>query len=144
GCGGRYRSRGRETVMPASLHHSAHRTVRIGTRGSRLAGWQAEFVASALRRLHPELEVVLVEIKTQGDRDRNSPLAAIGGTGVFTKEIQRAVVEREVDLAVHSLKDLPTQGSEDLILAAIPPREEASDALIAPVHRTLVALPARA
>jgi hydroxymethylbilane synthase len=84
---------------------------------------------------------VLVEIKTQGDRDRNSPLAAIGGTGLFTKEIQRALLDGRVDVAVHSLKDLPTDGPESLILGAIPLREDVADALIAPVHQTLEALP---
>jgi hydroxymethylbilane synthase len=120
---------------------SRPRVVRIGTRGSRLARWQASWVAEALRRAHPALEVELVEIKTQGDRDRNSPLAAIGGTGVFTKEIQRALAAADVEVAVHSLKDLPTQGPEGLILGAVPPREDVADALIAPVHRTLDALP---
>jgi hydroxymethylbilane synthase len=115
--------------------------VRVGTRGSQLALWQARWVAEALRRAHPGLEVELVEIKTQGDRDRNSPLAAIGGMGLFTKEIQRALVEGTVAVAVHSLKDLPTEGPPGLVLGAVPPREEAADALIAPVHRTLDALP---
>ena len=67
--------------------------LRIGTRGSRLARWQAEWVADRLRYFHPGLDVTLVEIKTHGDRDQNSPLAAIGGPGLFTKEIQRAVLE---------------------------------------------------
>jgi hydroxymethylbilane synthase len=115
--------------------------VRIGTRGSPLARWQAEWVASRLRALHPGLAVELVEIKTQGDRDRNSPLAAIGGQGLFTKEIQRAVLDAAVEIAVHSLKDLPTSGPEGLVLGAVPPREDMADALIAPVHRTLDALP---
>ena len=86
--------------------------------------------------------VELVEIKTQGDRDRNTPLAAIGGQGLFTKEIQRALLDGAVEIAVHSLKDLPTQGPEALVLGAVPPREELADALIAPVHRTLDDLPA--
>lgn len=119
-------------------------TVRIGTRGSRLARWQAEWVAERLGTLHPGLHVVLVEIKTQGDRDRNSPLAAIGGTGLFTKEIQRALVDSTVEIAVHSLKDLPTQGPTALTLGAVPVREQVADALIAPVHRSLDALPAGA
>ena len=89
-------------------------TIRIGTRGSRLARWQADWVAERLRQLHPGLRVDLVEIKTHGDRDRNSPLAAIGGVGLFTKEIQRAVRDGSVDVAVHSLKDLPTQGPDEL------------------------------
>ena len=115
--------------------------IRIGTRGSRLARWQANWVAEQLRGLHTGLTVELVEIKTLGDRDRNSPLAEIGGMGVFTKEIQRAVLERSVDLAVHSLKDLPTQQSDILILAAVPPREDLADVLIAPACKTLEALP---
>ena len=82
-----------------------------------------------------------VEIKTHGDRDRNTPLAAIGGVGLFTKEIQRAVLDGSVDIAVHSLKDLPTQGPAELVLAAVPPREDVADALISPTHRTLDALP---
>jgi hydroxymethylbilane synthase len=115
--------------------------IRIGTRGSQLARWQAEWVADRLRAAHPGLAVELVEIKTQGDRDRNSPLAAIGGAGLFTKEIQRALVEGMVEVAVHSLKDLPTKGPEGLTLGAVPTREEVADALITPNHRTLDALP---
>ena len=118
--------------------------LRIGTRGSPLARWQSEWVAGRLRALHPGLDVVLVEIKTQGDRDRNSPLAAIGGAGLFTKEIQRALLGSAVEVAVHSLKDLPTQGPPELVHGAVPPREDAADALIAPAHRTLDALPAGA
>lgn len=120
------------------------RQIRIGTRGSRLARWQSEWVASALRERSPGLEVELVEIKTHGDRDRNSPLAAIGGTGLFTKEIQRALVDGAVDVAVHSLKDLPTQGPDGLVLGAVPSREDVADALIAPAHRRLESLPAGA
>ncbi|OJW23458.1 MAG: hydroxymethylbilane synthase [Planctomycetales bacterium 71-10] len=120
------------------------RQIRIGTRGSRLARWQSEWVASALRERSPGLEVELVEIKTHGDRDRNSPLAAIGGTGLFTKEIQRALLDGAVDVAVHSLKDLPTQGPDGLILGATPPREDVADALIAPEYRRLESLPAGA
>ena len=111
---------------------TARTTIRIGTRGSHLARWQAEWVADRLRELHPGLDVELIEIKTQGDRDRNSPLAAIGGVGLFTKEIQRAVRDGSVDVAVHSLKDLPTQGPAELVLAAVPVREDVADALIAP------------
>ncbi|MGE3820010.1 MAG: hydroxymethylbilane synthase [Isosphaeraceae bacterium] len=126
-------SSGFRSVQPESL--------RIGTRGSPLARWQAEWVAGQLRSLHPGLHVALVEIKTRGDRDRNTPLAQIGGLGLFTKEIQRALLDGTVDLAVHSLKDLPTQGPEGLILAAVPPREELADALISPRFQTLDALP---
>jgi hydroxymethylbilane synthase len=117
-------------------------TLRIGTRGSRLARWQAEWVADRLRSYHPGLNVELIEIRTRGDLDRNSPLAAISETGLFTKEIQRAVLDRSVDVAVHSLKDLPTQSPDELVLAAVPGREDVADALIAPVYQTLQALPA--
>jgi hydroxymethylbilane synthase len=123
---------------------ASHRTdgmIRIGTRSSRLARWQADWVADYLRRLNPELRVDLVEIKTHGDRDRNSPLTAIGGVGLFTKEIQRAVRDGSVDVAVHSLKDLPTEGLDELLLAAVPTREDVADALIAPKYRTIEGLP---
>ena len=119
-------------------------TIRVGTRGSRLAHWQANWVAEQLRGMHPGLAVELVEIKTQGDRDSNSPLASIGGVGLFTKEIQRALLEKSVDLAVHSLKDLPTQHTNGLLLASVPAREDLADALIAPSYRTLEALPTAA
>jgi hydroxymethylbilane synthase len=128
-------------MTPESTTTRTEGVLRIGTRGSRLARWQSEWVAAELRRHHPGLDVVLVEIKTQGDRDRNSPLAAIGGAGLFTKEIQRALLDGRVDLAVHSLKDLPTLPAGNLTLAAVPPRESAADALIAPKHRSLDALP---
>lgn len=124
-----------------SVARSAKALIRIGTRGSQLARWQANWVAEQLRKLHPGLAVELIEIKTQGDRDRNSPLAKIGGVGVFTKEIQRAVLEKSIDLAVHSLKDLPTQHTDGLLLAAVPTREDPADALIAPRFQTLEALP---
>lgn len=116
-------------------------SLRIGTRGSPLAKWQANWVAERLRQVHTGLEIELVEIKTHGDRDRNTPLAQIGGLGLFTKEIQRALLDGTVDVAVHSLKDLPTRGPGDLTLGAIPPREALADLLIAPIFKTLDALP---
>ncbi len=119
-------------------------TLRIGTRGSPLARWQAEWVAQAVRAVHPDLAIELVEIKTQGDRDRTSPISAIGGMGLFTKEIQRALLDGRVDVAVHSLKDLPTRGPEGLVLGAVPERESVADALIAPKAGTLDRLPQNA
>ena len=116
-------------------------SIRIGTRGSQLARWQSEWVADRLRAAHPGLRIELVEIKTQGDRDRVSPLSAIGGLGLFTKEIQKALLDDRVEVAVHSLKDLPTRGPEGLVLGAVPPREDPADALIAPLYKTLEALP---
>src|SRR4051794_88102 len=119
-------------------------TIRVGTRGSPLARWQAEWVAGELRRHHPDRDVALVEIRTRGARDQDSPLTADGGVGVFTKEIQRELLEGSVDVAVHSLKDLPTRSPAGLALAAVPRGEEPGDALVPPAHRTLDALPAGA
>src|SRR5437899_12164133 len=112
--------------------------LRIGTRGSRLALWQANFVAERLRA-HDAVE--LVEIQTAGDQVRDVPLSQIGGDGVFTKEIQRALLERRVDAAVHSLKDLPTLPVPGLSLAAVPPRGPAGDALVSRRHQAFAALP---
>ena len=119
-------------------------SIRIGTRGSHLARWQSGWVADRLRDHHPGLAVELVEIRTEGDRDRNSPLAAIGGTGLFTKEIQRALADGRVEVAVHSLKDLPTAHAPGLTLGAVPVREDVADALIAPEGLTLAGLKAGA
>jgi hydroxymethylbilane synthase len=118
--------------------------LRIGTRGSRLALWQATYVADRLRLLAAPCPVTLVEIQTAGDQVRDVPLAQIGGEGVFTKEIQNALRAGRVDVAVHSLKDLPTAPSEGLLLAAVPPRGPTSDALVSHRHRSFDALPAGA
>ncbi len=112
-------------------------TLRIGTRGSALAMWQAEWVRDALTRAHPDLEVALEVIRTTGDRVQKAPLPAIGSTGLFTKEIEAALLEDRVDVAVHSLKDLPTQLADGLALAAVPVREDPADALVAEPGRTL-------
>lgn len=105
--------------------------LRIGTRGSPLALWQARFIADQLRQHAAPREVVLVEIETTGDKVRDRPLGEIGGEGLFTKEIQRALLDGRVDLAVHSLKDLPTVPVEGLVLGATPPRGPVGDALVA-------------
>jgi hydroxymethylbilane synthase len=118
--------------------------LRIATRGSRLARVQAESVAELLRQQFPELEIALVEIKTRGDREREAKLSSLGGVGFFTKEIQHALLDGRAEIAVHSLKDLPTQGPQSLCLAAVPPRESVADVLFAPRARTLRNLPAGA
>ncbi len=123
------------------IEQEARRVLRIGTRGSKLALWQAEHVAALLRAAAPAVDVEIVQIRTSGDIDRTSPLAAIGGTGAFTKEIERALLDRTADIAVHSLKDLPTLVVPELTLAAVPVREDVSDALVAPRHRSFKALP---
>jgi hydroxymethylbilane synthase len=115
--------------------------LRIGTRGSRLALWQATYVAERLRPLAAPRPVVLVEIQTAGDQVRDVPLAQIGGEGVFTKEIQKALLEGQVEVAVHSLKDLPTLPVAGLVLAAVPPRGPAGDALVSRRHPAFDRLP---
>lgn len=114
---------------------------RIGTRASRLALWQANFVAARLRPILGDRPVVLVEISTSGDQVRDVPLAQLGGQGAFTKEIQRALLKNTIDAAVHSLKDLPTEPVEGLLLAAVPPRGPTADVLISQRYRTLGHLP---
>jgi hydroxymethylbilane synthase len=104
------------------------RTLRLGTRGSTLAKWQAEWVAGELRRLGHVVE--LIEIATSGDVQQVVAVEQIGTRGVFTKEIQRALLRGEVDLAVHSLKDLPTEPVEGLGLAAVPERESTADVIV--------------
>jgi hydroxymethylbilane synthase len=115
--------------------------LRIGTRGSRLALWQAHFVADALRPLAAPRPVELVKIETTGDQVLDVPLAQIGGIGVFTKEIQRALLAGSVDVAVHSLKDLPTLPVEGLTLAAVPARGPTGDVFISKRHRHFDELP---
>jgi hydroxymethylbilane synthase len=112
--------------------------LRLGTRGSRLALWQANHVAGLLQ---PWCGTEIIEIETAGDQVRDVPLAQIGGQGVFTKEIQRAVLDGRVSVAVHSLKDLPTEPAEKLALAAVPRRGPAGDVLISPRHRNFDSLP---
>ena len=114
-------------------------TLRIGTRASKLARWQADWVAERLRSLGHH--VAIVEITTQGDADQSGPIGDIGSPGVFTKEIQRSALAGEVDVAVHSLKDLPTDVVPGLSLAAVPPRESPSDVLVSSIAKSFDALP---
>jgi hydroxymethylbilane synthase len=105
------------------------RTFVIGARGSKLSLRQVELVSDALRAAHPDLSLEVREIRTEGDRS-TAPLAEIGGLGVFTKAIEDALLAREADIAVHSLKDLPTQLAEGLTIAAVLPRADVRDALV--------------
>ncbi len=107
-----------------------NRKVRIGTRGSLLAVTQAEQVAAELQRRDAKVSPVLVRIKTSGDKFANIPLSQVGGKGLFIKEIEEALQADQVDLAVHSMKDVPTEIAPDLIIAAILEREDPSDVLI--------------
>lgn len=115
--------------------------IRIGTRGSRLALWQANYVADALRPLAAPRPVVLVEIQTVGDQVRDRPLAQVGGIGLFTKEIQRELLSGAVEVAVHSLKDLPTLPVQGLCLAAVPPRGPSGDVFLSHKHPQFDVLP---
>ena len=104
--------------------------VVIGTRGSALALWQAEHIVERLRAVVPKLEVVVETIETQGDLVRDRALSEVGGKGLFVKEIELALLHGEIDLAVHSLKDMPTEQPDGLVLGAILKRAEARDALV--------------
>src|SRR5437660_10816543 len=104
--------------------------ITIGTRASKLAMVQAQMVIERLKRQWPGLEIAIEQIRTTGDRLTDLPLSQIGGDGVFVTEIERALHERRIDLAVHSLKDLPTVQPDDLCLAIIGPREDVRDVLI--------------
>lgn len=113
--------------------------IRIGTRSSRLARWQADHVSSLLRSLGADPEIIYIE--TTGDRDKVRDFGSLGAKGIFVKEIEAALIERRIDVAVHSLKDLPTSLPDRLVLAAALEREDARDALISRDHLTLDALP---
>lgn len=104
--------------------------LRIATRGSALARWQAEMVAGLVRDSFPGSEVELVVVETAGDRRRDVPLSEIGGQGVFVKEVQSAVLEGRADVAVHSAKDLPSTPAEGLVIATVPVRADPRDALV--------------
>ncbi|WP_392543197.1 hydroxymethylbilane synthase [Oryzobacter telluris] len=114
-------------------------TLRLGTRRSALATTQSTWVADRLRALGHEVE--LVEVTTEGDRDQSTPLAQLGGTGVFVSALREALVDGRVDLAVHSLKDLPTAPDAATVVAAVPVREDPRDALVARDGLTLGELP---
>lgn len=113
----------------------------IGTRGSKLALWQANHVAARIRERYPHIEIVLKHITTTGDKILDVPLAKIGGKGLFTKELEKELLAGEIDLAVHSLKDMPTELPPGLTLGAVTARADAGDALISPRYRTLDNLP---
>lgn len=113
----------------------------IGTRGSLLALWQAEYVKKELQNLNPSLEVEIKVIKTTGDKILDVPLAKIGGKGLFTKEIEEAMLSGEVDLAVHSLKDVPVEFMPGLVLSAVTKRDDSRDALLSEKYANLDELP---
>jgi hydroxymethylbilane synthase len=115
--------------------------LRIGTRGSRLALAQAEWVRQRLAAAHPRLRTELVVIKTSGDRVRDVPLRQVGGKGLFVKELESALGAGAIECAVHSLKDLPGELAAGLIVAAVPEREDPADVVITRQPGGLAALP---
>jgi hydroxymethylbilane synthase len=115
--------------------------IRIATRQSRLALWQAQHVASRLREAHPELSVELVPMTTQGDRILDRTLAQVGGKGLFIKELEIAITEGRADIAVHSMKDVPSDMPPGMTLAAMLPRADPSDAFVSLRHENFGSLP---
>ena len=116
--------------------------IRIGSRGSALARWQADHIAAELR--DRDYQVSIEILVTTGDRVQHAPFMQVGTKGMFTKEIEEALADQRIDLAVHSLKDLPTELSEEFTIAAIPKRADARDAFVSLRHENFAALPSRA
>ena len=118
--------------------------IRLATRESALAMWQANYVKAALERAHTGLKVEIVGMTTAGDRDKQSPLSKMGGKGVFIKELEIALLEDRADIAVHSMKDVPSVIPDGLQLSAICEREDPRDAFVSLDHSSLMSLPAGA
>ena len=118
--------------------------LKIGTRGSQLALFQANWVKDQLVQTHPGLKVTLIKIKTTGDKIQDAPLAKIGGKGLFVKEIEEALIQKKIDLAVHSIKDVPTEFPQGLHLSVITKREDPRDVFISRSGKTLKDLPQNA
>ncbi len=118
--------------------------LRIATRKSPLALWQAQHVGDLLRDAHRDLDVELVPMSTQGDRMLDAPLAKVGGKGLFLKELEHALLEDRADIAVHSLKDVPVEIPPGLALAVVLASADPRDALVSNDHESLAALPAGA
>ena len=118
-----------------------HSTLIIATRGSRLALWQAEFIAARLKDQYPDIAVDLKIIKTMGDTILDKPLAKVGGKGLFVKEIEEAILAGQADLAVHSLKDVPAELVPELTLGVIPKRGDPTDTLVSLEYSDLHSLP---
>ena len=117
------------------------KTLKIATRQSPLALWQANYVKDRLQQLYPDLTIELVPMVTKGDVILDSPLAKIGGKGLFVKELENALLNKEADIAVHSMKDVPMQFPEGLELAVICQREDPRDAFVSHSYRTFAELP---
>jgi hydroxymethylbilane synthase len=128
-------------IFSCSKETSLRKEIRIGTRASALALWQAEWVKAELESKHPGMRVSLTKIKTTGDKILDVPLAKVGGKGLFVKEIEEAMLRNEIDIAVHSMKDVPTFFPDGLHLGAITKREDPRDALLSRNHVKFKDLP---
>jgi hydroxymethylbilane synthase len=116
-------------------------TLRIATRKSQLALWQAEYVRDVLLQYHPDLNVELVKMTTQGDKILDTPLAKVGGKGLFVKELEAGLLSGDADIAVHSMKDVPVELPEGLHLSVICPREDPRDAFVSNEYASFASLP---
>jgi hydroxymethylbilane synthase len=117
--------------------------LKIGTRGSKLAIAQSQWVKKRIETRHTDIQVELVTIKTTGDKILDSPLSQVGGKGLFVKEIEEALLTKQVDLAVHSMKDVPAELPEELILCSFPEREDPSDVLVSTKDKSIDTLSPR-
>lgn len=115
--------------------------IRIGTRASKLALWQTNWVADLLRAEHPGIEIEVVEIRTSGDKIQDRPLHLVGGKGLFIKELERALLDSDVDIAVHSMKDVPATVAPGLDIVAMPERASEFDALVSDNYASVADLP---
>jgi hydroxymethylbilane synthase len=123
------------------MSSSNENVLRIATRKSKLALWQAEFVKAELKQFFPDLEVELVTFTTQGDKILDTPLAKIGGKGLFVKELEAAMLDGRADIAVHSMKDVPMEFPEGLGLSVICEREQPTDAFVSNTYKCFADLP---
>ena len=121
--------------------HMNKKLIRIATRESLLALWQADYVADALKSAHPGLEVELIKMKSKGDKILDVPLAKVGGKGLFTKELEEGLLNGDADIAVHSMKDVPMELPEGLHLPVICPREDPRDAFVSNTIKSFDELP---
>ena len=115
-------------------------TIKIGTRGSQLALWQANWVKGQIEAQFPTVQVQIIKIKTTGDKIVDRPLAMVGGKGLFVKEIEKALLDKEIDIAVHSMKDMPGDLPQGLCIGAIPMREDPRDVLVSRNNLSLMEL----
>ncbi|HXH54966.1 MAG TPA: hydroxymethylbilane synthase [Gammaproteobacteria bacterium] len=127
--------------MPKNSPSSPPKTLRIVTRKSALALWQANFVKDKLQALYPPLEIILIGVTTEGDRILDVPLTKIGGKSLFVKALEEKLLNNEADIAIHSVKDMPAALPEGLILGVILEREDATDAFISLQYSSIQALP---